>query len=1406
MKQVFATLLLMAFSCAIQATEIPRLGAPISAAEYFVDVDPGMGNGQSIVVSGGWDVVMNFNVNTSELQNGTHRLYVRTQNSDGTWGVPQSKMFIVQDRAPSEALPGIVQAEYYIDGTSGTPIQTAAINNVPNASLDVSIPTTGLRTGAHRLYVRTQYSDGTWGVPQSKMFIMQDRAPSEALPSIVAVKWYLDQSSDAAVTQDIADPAANITEILDIPLTGLSLGSHNVRIQALNSAGLWGIPQSLSFDFVPINNPPVIDMPPSIAINQNEGIQIDMASYISDSDNDQLYVSVLNHNNVNVSINGLVVTLSPRSNWTGLEQLTFVVNDYNYSQQRDAASDTVMVVVTNPLIVDFETDSQLSNNVVAGDPQTVLNFSAIANLPLTSYAWDFNNDGYTDSTLPNPGYIYPDAGQMTVKLTASDGVHVTTLIKPNYLLVHPGVAIPPSEINQNIVWTEQGGPYNLLGEVLLNPGYSLTIEPNAQVNLLVDSLLVINGSLLATQANFSSYGEGGWSGILLGPSASNSTIQGINVSGASTGITINDSSPTISNLNLSGNTTRREPTRALVISGSAAPVLSDISISNFNYGIVANNPGATPVNLNIDNLQFDRGTAESQSTDTAIDISGNYQVIIDQAIIQGYINGLRIESTNQSRARARLTNTRVIKTESSNRDASIGVALYNLSQVEVVGDSLRGYNTGILINGTQSSPSQYQISDCHLSRDSQFTGSERGLRLLGYGEGSIDSLAVTGYYTAIDFNGNHQSSIQHSIFQNCGSVVNNELNSLPVSLTKSIAFRDEAYNSNQSLPAFCFTSSAGNTLSRNTISGFPRFIDSSNSTVNLNHTIAWTPNPSNDVINATGTSTLLSEYCDIALPAGVLPGIGNLNLDPMFNNPALGDFGLYVYSPCIDAGNPALPFDPDGSISDIGAVTFDWTTAPLIADFNVNETSGQKPLTVSFSDHSTRNSIGWEWDFNGDGISDSVEQSPSWTYYAAGQYSVNLTVFDGQRYASKNCPNLIQVLNTLPQINSEIQDITLSEDFDDIIIDLASHVIDINGDPIQFEVSLDTESVLNASISGSILTISSIPEQYGLTNITITATEASPRSLAPVTRSKAVVLQSSIPRATLGFSVNVSSVNDPPQISLLPSYSFAEDDTLELDLSSYISDVDSNNLTISVSDTEDLICSVSGFTITVIAPVNWFGSEEITVTVQDDRSRLSDWASTIISVVPVNDPPQIISYSPPDSLIYITLGSELHFSVAAEDIDSELSYQWYLNGELQDATEDEYSHTFSSSGTQLVMVRVVDECSFCSVSWEVQVPVSNLDITLVPPVSGLYSIYPNPGRTKITIAYGTNKELLNRIEVYNTRGQMVRLLLNDVLRPGYYDVIWDGKDQNGSPLSSGVYFIRFSNASKSEVRKVILLQ
>jgi PKD repeat protein len=64
----------------------------------------------------------------------------------------------------------------------------------------------------------------------------------------------------------------------------------------------------------------------------------------------------------------------------------------------------------------------------------------------------------------------------------------------------------------------------------------------------------------------------------------------------------------------------------------------------------------------------------------------------------------------------------------------------------------------------------------------------------------------------------------------------------------------------------------------------------------------------------------------------------------------------------------------------------------LYADFVGEPLSGMAPLTVQFTDLSIGAVESWEWDFQDDGVIDSAEQNPVWTYTEPGTYSVSLTV------------------------------------------------------------------------------------------------------------------------------------------------------------------------------------------------------------------------------------------------------------------------------------------------------------------------------------------------------------------------------------------------------------------------------
>jgi len=69
-------------------------------------------------------------------------------------------------------------------------------------------------------------------------------------------------------------------------------------------------------------------------------------------------------------------------------------------------------------------------------------------------------------------------------------------------------------------------------------------------------------------------------------------------------------------------------------------------------------------------------------------------------------------------------------------------------------------------------------------------------------------------------------------------------------------------------------------------------------------------------------SIVQATYCDIQ---GGWHGTGNIDADPLFVDPTLGDYHLQWPSPCIDAGDPESPLDPDGTRADMGAYYFDYS-------------------------------------------------------------------------------------------------------------------------------------------------------------------------------------------------------------------------------------------------------------------------------------------------------------------------------------------------------------------------------------------------------------------------------------------------------------------------------------------------
>ncbi|MBN2288089.1 MAG: hypothetical protein JXQ83_02075, partial [Candidatus Glassbacteria bacterium] len=85
---------------------------------------------------------------------------------------------------------------------------------------------------------------------------------------------------------------------------------------------------------------------------------------------------------------------------------------------------------------------------------------------------------------------------------------------------------------------------------------------------------------------------------------------------------------------------------------------------------------------------------------------------------------------------------------------------------------------------------------------------------------------------------------------------------------------------------------------------------------------------------------------------------------------------------------------------------------------------------------------------------------------------------------------------------------------------------------------------------------------------------------------------------------------------------------------------------------------------------------------------------------------------------------------------------------------------------------------------------------------------PNPFNPSTVVAYQIPEgfTVQVRLGVYNLRGELVRALVDEVKEPGYYSVSWDGRDEGGREVASGVYFYRLSAGDFDQVRKMVLLK
>ncbi len=219
--------------------------ADITAAEYFFDNDPGVGNGIATSVGASGPIVNFTAVIPTSLGTGFHFLAIRTRGTDGIWGLLESRGFYISSSSANAA--DISAAEYFFDADPGNGNGTATPvgANGPTVNFTAVIPTS-LGTGFHFLAIRTRGTDGMWGLFEKRGFYISSTTANAA--NIMAAEYFFD--TDPGVGNGIATavgPSGATVNFTAVIPTSLSVGFHFLSIRVKGADGMWGLFEKRGF-------------------------------------------------------------------------------------------------------------------------------------------------------------------------------------------------------------------------------------------------------------------------------------------------------------------------------------------------------------------------------------------------------------------------------------------------------------------------------------------------------------------------------------------------------------------------------------------------------------------------------------------------------------------------------------------------------------------------------------------------------------------------------------------------------------------------------------------------------------------------------------------------------------------------------------------------------------------------------------------------------------------------------------------------------------------------------------------------------------------------------------------------------------------------------------------------------
>lgn len=223
----------------------------IDSAEYFFDSDPGIGNGNLIIISQGDSILDTTSITTAGLNTGFHKIYFRVKDTNNVWSLYEGASFYLNDtlQIPIASFDS-TSAEYFFNSDPGVGNGTSALVAAGDSIYDtISVSTAGLSTGFNWLFIRTKDSSEKWGLYEGLIFYLQDSVAAPASPLLSASEYFFD--SDPGIGNGFPGNSFSYTDSVlindTLPTSPLAAGTHNLFFRVKDSMNTWSLYEGGTF-------------------------------------------------------------------------------------------------------------------------------------------------------------------------------------------------------------------------------------------------------------------------------------------------------------------------------------------------------------------------------------------------------------------------------------------------------------------------------------------------------------------------------------------------------------------------------------------------------------------------------------------------------------------------------------------------------------------------------------------------------------------------------------------------------------------------------------------------------------------------------------------------------------------------------------------------------------------------------------------------------------------------------------------------------------------------------------------------------------------------------------------------------------------------------------------------------